>query len=408
MLAYGAVLAYPSAQRSQSAVTSPQRRLHDAEGYLSAGRPRHGETLCRELRDEGFRSPALDSLFGEILLLRNRPDESESLLRRALAEQGGNPRLVASLAECLRRSDRLGEAADLYRRLGRGGLADKLRYLANGGWYLLPPDAAADLPWLPDAEFPVVEVSVNGEGGHFLLDTGVGETLIDPDLARRAMVRPLGVESIQFPSGPAGRVEHGVVDWMGVGGLAVERVPAQIHPTRDVFSGLLPFPVDGILGTGLFSRLPTTIDYRGRRLRMGRGEALSEGVPFYLAGDQYPLVEARINGTVDTLLFLDTGMIGAALGLPFSTAEAADVEVAAGIAGAGFGIASEMPARPFLCRSLEAAGARRTDLPGMLIGHFRLEHQLGLHVGGLVGDGFVNAGALTLDFTAMHVALTLR
>jgi hypothetical protein len=64
-----------------------------------------------------------------------------------------------------------------------------------------------------------------------------------------------------------------------------------------------------------------------------------------------------------------------------------------------------MPARPFMCRSLEAAGARRTDLPGMLIGHFRLEHQLGFQIGGLLGDGFVSAGALTLDFAAMRVAL---
>jgi len=72
------------------------------------------------------------------------------------------------------------------------------------------------------------------------------------------------------------------------------------------------------------------------------------------------------------LLFLDTGMIGAAVALPFSTPEAADVEVARDLEGTGFGISSALPARPFLCRSLEAAGARLTDLPGMLIGNFRL------------------------------------
>jgi hypothetical protein len=43
----------------------------------------------------------------------------------------------------------------------------------------------------------------------------------------------------------------------------------------------------------------------------------------------------------------------------------------------------------------------------MLIGNFRLEHQFSFHVGGLLGDGFVNIGALTLDFGTMHLTLEL-
>jgi hypothetical protein len=140
---------------------------------------------------------------------------------------------------------------------------------------------------------------------------------------------------------------------------------------------------------------------------MGFGERLVDGTPLYLAADQYPLVHGRINEQVETLLFLDTGMIGAAAALPFSTAEAANVEVARHIESAGFGVSSAMRARPFLCRSLEAAGARLTDLPGMLIGNFRLEHQFRFHIGGLLGDSFVNVGTLTLDFDTMRVALEL-
>lgn len=83
------------------------------------------------------------------------------------------------------------------------------------------------------------------------------------------------------------------------------------------------------------------------------------------------------------------------------------MEIVPHIEGAGFGIGGEMQARPFLCHSLSAAGAGRSDLPGMLIGHFRLEQQLGFHVGGLLGDGFVNAGALTLDFGSMRLMLRL-
>ncbi len=132
-------------------------------------------------------------------------------------------------------------------------------------------------------------------------------------------------------------------------------------------------------------------------------ERTAAGVPLYLAGDQYPLVRARINDRLENLVFLDTGMIGAAIGLPFSSAEEAEVEVARDISVAGFGIASEMPARPVLCRSIEAAGARRSDLPGVLIGAFRLEHRFGFHIGGLLGDGFVRGGVLTLDFQNMRL-----
>lgn len=400
-------LAYSLFQSVSPAVTAHQRRALIADEHFTAGNLKLAESLCTELWEVERHTPMLTALLGEIFLLRNRPTEAEPLLRKALKDQGGNPRLLGSLAECLRRSDRLAEAAALYQKLGRFAFSDKLRRLADRGWYLLPDAAGADLPWVSQADLPSVEVSVNGVQGHFLLDTGVGETLVDPALALNAKVETFGEESIQFPSGPAGQVAQAVIDCMALGELNIGRVPAQILATREVFANLLPFPVDGVLGTGLFSRLPTTLDYRNRRLRMGDGERLTSGAPFYLAGEQYPLVDARINDRLDTLLFLDSGMIGAAIGVPFSTAEATEVEVARDIEGTGFGISSAMRARPFICRSLSAAGAKRMGLPGMLIGNFRLEHQFGFRIGGLLGDGFVNTGALTLDFGTMHLALKL-
>ena len=400
-------LPFPPFQSVTPHVTSDQRRVLIADEHFTAGHLRLAESLCIELWEEKIRSPMLTAVLGEIQLLRNRTAEAEPLLRKAVDQQGGNPRLIASLAECLRRSDRLAEAAELYRNLGRIAFADKLRRLADGGQYLLPDSTPVTVPWAPHAELPLVEVHVNGVNGHFLMDTGVGETLIDPALARDGKVETSGVETIHFPSGPSGQVSHAIIDSLSLGRFGVGRVPAQVLATREVFAGLLPFPVDGIIGTGLFSRMPTTLDYGERRLRMGLGERLADGTPLYLAADQYPLVDAQINNRLETLLFLDTGMIGAAVTLPFSAAEAADVEVARHIESAGFGVSSAMRARPFICRSLEAAGVRLKDLPGMLIGNFRLEHQFRFHIGGLLGDGFVNTGALTMDFGTMRVALKL-
>lgn len=84
--------------------------------------------------------------------------------------------------------------AELCGKLERTAFADKPRRLAEGGWYLLPDGAAADLPWAAHADLPLVEVRVDGVEGHFLLDTGVGETLIDPALAREGKIVPFSEE----------------------------------------------------------------------------------------------------------------------------------------------------------------------------------------------------------------------
>lgn len=94
------------------------------------------------------------------------------------------------------------------------------------------------------------------------------------------------------------------------------------------------------------SRLATTLDYRARVLRLAPAANLIGGAHFYLAGDHYPLVPARINDRLGTLLFLDTGMSGAAAGFPLTTARVAELEVALGIEGEGFGVDHSLAAQP--------------------------------------------------------------
>lgn len=383
---------------------TPQRRLKTASELFAGGRFAESEALCRELAAADFRPPELCGLLGELLVLANRPDEAQPWLDAALAELPESPRLLGLLALCHTRRDRLAEAAALYRRLARPALADKLERLAPDGWYRL--SGTADVPWLPDTPLPLVTARINGIEGRFLVDTGVGETLVDPALARAAGIESLGEEPIHFPAGPAGSVAHAVVPELALDRLTLAGVPAQIHPTREAFASLIRVPVDGILGSGLLFHMPATLDYPARRLRLGPGEAVHDGISFYLAGDQYPLVRARVNDRLDALLFLDTGMSGAAAGFPLSIARAADLPLAVAATGEGFGVASTLAARPLLCPVIEAAGLRRHDLPGMLLGRFRLEHRFGFRIGGLLGDGFVNRSALSLDFGRMRLRLT--
>jgi hypothetical protein len=168
---------------------------------------------------------------------------------------------------------------------------------------------------------------------------------------------------------------------------------------------LLPFPVDGVIGSGLLSRLPATLDYGRRRLQLGGDQPVDSGTAFYLASDQYPLVPARINDRLDTLLFLDTGMAGTGVALPMSSARAANVEVLVDAEGIGYGVQNTLSATPIVCRSVSAAGIERHNLAGMLLARFRLEHQFGFRIGGLLGDGFIGKGRLRIDFAAMRVSV---
>lgn len=105
-------------------------------------------------------------------------------------------------------------------------------------------------------------------------------------------------------------------------------------------------------------------------------------------------------------MILDTGMSGAALALPASTARLAGVDLDLARDGVGYGVGQALEAQPIRCRSLTAAGATRWDLLGMVIDRFKLERRFGLRIGGLVGDGFVHGACLELDFPRGRVRLS--
>ncbi len=389
-------------------MSAPDPHLKTALELFHGGRFGDSIARCEGLWAEGVRSLPLQALLGELRLWQNRPLDATELLSAALTAQPDSVRLKAVLAESFRRSDRLSQAAGLYRELRRGALAAKLEAAAGPGWYLLDtPKDGIDLPWVGETRVPVIEALVDTRQGpqpaHFLIDTGVGETLLDPAMAAEAGVQVFGEEAIHFPAGPAGRIGHGLLARLTLGGLSVANLPVQVHETRSSMAELLPFPVDGVIGSGLLSRLPVTLDYGRRSLRLGGDQHVEQGTPFYLTSDQYPLVPARINNRLDTLLFLDTGMAGTGIALPMSTAQAANVEVLVDAEGIGYGVQNTLSATPIVCRSVSAAGIERRDLGGMLLARFRLEHQFGFRIGGLLGDGFIGNDRLRLDFAAMRV-----
>jgi tetratricopeptide (TPR) repeat protein len=148
------------------------RRLQIASGYFAGGRFPPSERICRDLWSEGFQSPALIALLGELLLLRNRPEQAASFITRALEELRESPRLTALLADCQSRRGRLTEAASAYRQIGRNAVSKKLEQSAPHGAYRFTSPAAVNLPWIAESRLPLVEALVQGMKGLFVLDTG--------------------------------------------------------------------------------------------------------------------------------------------------------------------------------------------------------------------------------------------
>ncbi|KAA6184329.1 hypothetical protein F2Q65_12765 [Thiohalocapsa marina] len=400
--------------------SSPERRLKTALELFHGGRFADSAPLGEALREEGLHDIRLHALLGELHLLQNRLETAREHLETALRAESdsvpGSVRLRALLADCHRRAHRPEAAAALYRALGRTALAAKLQAAQAGEYRLHPPAAERGsertpeiaLPWIGESPVPVIEARLSGPqqslSVRLAIDTGVGETLLDPAVAGPAGVTTFGDEGIHFPAGPAGRVQHGLLRHLSLGTLDIGNVPVQVYDTRSSLARLLPFPVDGVIGCGLLSQLPTTLDYGKRQLQLG-GRAVTDGSPLYLAANQYPLLEGRLNDRINTLLFLDTGLSGTGLALPLSTAGAADVDVLVDAEGVGFGIQNRLSALPFVCDSVAAAGARRQRIGGMLLRQFRLERQFGFRIGGLLGDGFIGNGRLRLDFGTMQVAV---
>jgi hypothetical protein len=146
--------------------------------------------------------------------------------------------------------------------------------------YLLPTEVCGD--------FFVVDVHINGAGPwSFLLDTGAGRTMVDPDVLREAKV--VGrLDSLRIGDFSAFRLGYGRLD-------------------MDELSAALGRRVDGILGHPVFGGTLVTYDYPAREVVLEVGELPADDtlvVP--TRADIRPFVRSEVGGTRRWIL-IDTG-----------------------------------------------------------------------------------------------------
>jgi hypothetical protein len=393
------------------------RRLRAAVGADPADR------LWREGRFEEARAAsdpgdgAARRRLAHLALLGNDLPEAIARLESFLRARPRDATALGLLAEALyRRNDAL-RAAPLLRRIGRKAFARALESFGAREPYRMTEAGSATLPFVRTDPLPVVVLDVNGHAGRFLIDTGGAELILGEEMAGKVGAARFGTEAGYFGGRRSASYEHGTVERVGLGGLAVHDVPVQVMKhVREMGAAIGEPGLDGILGTVLLSRFRPTIDYAAGHLRLdprghaaARPSALEGGVavPFWLAGHHMVLARGRLAATPPMLLFVDTGLGGVAFTAPASTLTAAGVSLDHAQTAFGTGGGGRLAVVPFRVSELALGDHTRTDLDG-LAGAFPppLEWDMGFRIGGLISHQYFRAGALTLDFDAMR--LTVR
>jgi hypothetical protein len=284
-------------------------------------------------------------------------------------------RIQMDLAAACARLDDFRGAAETWAMLGDPVLAKKCDLLSRGPAYRIDPGWTDSILELRAVDpLPLVSARINGREGLFVVDTGGGELVLDRAFAKRAGVTPIGIQG-------GGAAEEAIADELSMGRLTVRTVPAQIGEVA-TRAAIKP---DGAIGLALLLHFDVTIDFKLSKLFLKRpGEPPSKAsVPAYVAGDRYLLVPGKVNGAIDSLTAIHTGLAGV-------TAATSEV----------FKMSGEAP------REMTAGPLKLTNPPlSPAAFPLGLESAFGVPVGVVLGPAAFRGRALRLEPRSMRVEI---
>lgn len=315
-------------------------------------------------------------LLGRIHLLHNRLPAAVEHLGEAVRlskDRRGHVDVLAvqDLTWAYYRMDDYARAAGGFRVLNETILESKYRTMAGRR----PPYTTtwrgdrAVVPFFERTPLPVLQIRVNGVGGLFIVDTGVGEIVLDRGFAAAARV--------EAPGG--GAAEEGYIDTLELPGLQVRNVPVGVRELQPLGTR----KIDGVVGSAFLAHFVATLDQKRERLILGRpGSELPSSGPgllLYLWADRYFLTPGEVEGRA-TLLLLRTGLQGRGF-VPSPTLQLQVPQIRRVACG---------PLRP----RIEA------DTAGFPAG---LDYAFGFPVGGLLGAEAFRGRSITLDMDRMRL-----
>jgi hypothetical protein len=264
---------------------------------------------------------------------------------------------------------------------------------------------------------PVINVRVNGgKEVTFFIDTGGSEVTLDTDFAKELGVPQFGTVQGTFSGGQHTEVQLGRIESLTLGDWTIKNVPTAMLPLRQLSEGFGVKQINGIIGTTLFYHFLTTMDYPHGELTLRRktAETLKEFtqspgkrvvVPMWMASDHFMVGWGRVEALPPTLLFVDTGLMGAGVKLAESVITEAGIKLEENKATEGAGGGGKLKIVPYVVHQLSFGDIKEEDVRGLYDGPFPWENMFGFHLAGMVGHDFFKPYAVTFDFQNMQIFL---
>jgi hypothetical protein len=366
---------------------------------------------------------------GRVALLSDRLDDAQKWLEKALTLRPNETDAKVMLAEVFYRRDDFQKAAASLKGVDVSSnklitsqyptlnVAKLESFKGQTPYEVEGNGASTRLKFVKTDPLPVVNVRINGgDEVTFFIDTGGSEVALDTEFARKLGVPQFGAVQGTFSGGQHAQVQQGRIESLTVGDWTIKNLPAVMLPLRQLSKGFGVKQIDGIIGTTLFYHFLTTMDYPNGELVLRRKtvESLerftkSAGkrvtVPIWMASDHFMVGWGRVETLPPTLLFVDSGLMGAGAKLAESVIKEAGIKLEEDKATEGAGGGGKLKIVPYTVRQLSFGDIKEKNVPGLYDGPFPWEDSFGFHLAGMIGHDFLRPYAVTFDFQNMQILL---
>jgi hypothetical protein len=124
-----------------------------------------------------------------------------------------------------------------------------------------------------------------------------------------------------------------------------------------------------------------------------------------MASDHFMMGWGRVEALAPSLLFVDTGLVGAGVKLAESVIKEGGIKLEEDKASEGAGGGGRLKIVPYTVNQLSFGEIKEKNVRGLYDGPFPWENMFGFHLAGMIGHDFFMQYAVTFDFQSMQIFL---
>jgi len=366
---------------------------------------------------------------GRIALLSNRLGEAQKWLEKAMALQPENADPKIMLAEAFYQRDDFQRAAAALKGVNVSSskmireqypalnVAMLESFKGQTPYELEGNGTSTRVKFVKTDPLPIVNVRINGgKEVNFFIDTGGSVVTLDTEFAKELGVPQFGAMQGTLSGGQHADVQFGRIESITLADWTIKNVPTAMLPLRQLSEGFGVKQIDGIIGTTLFYHFLTTMDYPHGELVLRHKDAKSLEefkkspgkrvvVSMWMASDHFMVGWGRVETLPPSLLFVDTGLMGAGVKLAESVIKQAGIKLDESKASEGAGGGGTLKVVPYTVDHVSFGDIKEDNVQGLYDGPFPWENMFGFYLAGMVGHDFFKPYAITFDFQNMQIFL---